>query len=420
MRTNSLAVFAWAVLVGGWVAACGDDDHVVRGGVDGSADAAPPTIVACNTIEYRGCTFEDVGCAANVLAFDVDLEQTANACGLHAHIECDADGCVESVDILADVPPGGDGGITPGGNLALLGAACASDMDCGTGMTCLAPDGASWYAGGPSNGYCTISCVEDATVCAQRPGAVCVGGGSADEAFCFEGCVLGGDPNGKCGNRVDVACLLVGQTAALQPISACLPTCGSDNQCPAGRFCDLLSGVCVDDAPVGDPIGTLCDPMAAVDPCAGFCMDFGGGIAMCSGLCTVGLDAPGCGINPATEDITPGAPVCLPLFSATDTVGDTGLCIQRCDCNDHCLHPNTACEGFNDTVLSDAFSSEGICFFQPAEGGVAGLSCELADGGPVPMSDAGPGPGSDASTPALDASVVPPDAATVLDAGDGG
>jgi hypothetical protein len=81
---------------------------------------------------------------------------------------------------------------------------------------------------------------------------------------------------------------------------------------------------------------------------------------MCTGYCTVGLDNPGCGIDPA-NGIPQGAPVCFPVFGDTDDNGDMGLCVQRCDCNSDCNHPAMVCVGFDDPVVEAAFGSMGIC-----------------------------------------------------------
>jgi hypothetical protein len=231
-----------------------------------------------------------------------------------------------------------------------IGTPCSADADCGDGLICLEPDGSDWFSGGPSDGYCTLNCAADSTVC-DAVNALCVAGQAVDEAYCFESCVRGGGFE-KCHARPDTACLEVAAGSA-----ACLPSCGSDSQCPVGEFCDLLNGVCVTTQRVGDPIGTPCS--VANDTCEGYCQDFGNGLVMCTALCTVGLEYPACGVDPA--DATSGDPVCLPVFADTDGVGDTGACIQRCDCNDQCLHPATVCMPFDDPTSEQAFSALGLC-----------------------------------------------------------
>jgi hypothetical protein len=98
---------------------------------------------------------------------------------------------------------------------------------------------------------------------------------------------------------------------------------------------------------------------------------------MCTGFCTVGLTYPACGVEP--ENVTAGDPVCLPLFANTDSAGDTGLCIQRCDCNDQCLHPANVCMPFDDAASEQAFSALGLC----AEDDLVSpnLACNVADAG---------------------------------------
>jgi hypothetical protein len=150
----------------------------------------------------------------------------------------------------------------------------------------------------------------------------------------------------------------------------------------------------------------------AEDTCAGFCESFGD-YGLCTGFCTVGLDAPGCGVDPA-DGVNPGDPFCLPVFSQTDAVGDTGECIQRCDCNGNCFDSQALCLSWGSAEAVELFSSEGVCARTTADAG-AGLVCA------GPQDDGGPGDGGSGdggSNP--DAGNNPAPADSGADAGDGG
>jgi hypothetical protein len=411
MRTSHFAVLAWVVLAGGWVAACDSDNGPTTGTGGTGPDGGLVTITGCNSIEHEGCSYNNVGCDDNVVGFTATLEDSVNLCEVTVAVEC-TEGCISSAVVQpGGAGPGPDGGnvIPPGVTTLPFGDPCDTDADCADGMSCLSPTGTDWFGGGPSFGYCTVPCAEDPAVCAQYTNAICVQGSSAAEAYCFEGCSRG--PVAKCDGRVDVACFQVGAANA-----ACLPTCGSDSQCPDGRFCDIVSGVCVDDEPQGDPVGTPCD-LNGENTCQGFCDDFGG-YGLCTGFCTVGLDSPGCGIDPA-DGVNPGDPFCLPVFSQTDAAGDTGLCIQRCDCNGQCLDSESMCLAWGSADAVELFSSEGICARTVMDAG-AGLVCEgevPPDGG---MSSTDAGLDSGTSNPDAGNNPSTPDASTSVDAGDAG
>jgi hypothetical protein len=273
---------------------------------------------------------------------------------------------------------------------APFGAFCDSDAECEDGLTCLTAEGSEWLGGGPAGGYCSLSCAQDPTICQQKyPNSMCITG-SGGEKFCFEACQHGDSLFGgeKCHSRVNSACYYLSSTSAA---SACLPSCGYDDECPAGRYCDLALGVCVDEQPAGLPIGTKCDPDSAENPCTGFCIELRTGQGVCSGSCTYG--APGaCGVPPDENPV--GSGICLPLYDlANDGVGDTGLCVQRCNTADDCLSPGSICSEFNDTATEEAYQAKGLC--------VPGLA--VGDGG----TDSGSTPADAAS----DSGASAPDAA---------
>ncbi|HTM45783.1 MAG TPA: hypothetical protein VL137_12565, partial [Polyangiaceae bacterium] len=378
--------FGLALLVAGWAAGCSSSKSVSHSGDSGSDASAGGSVTGCNEITTAdGCVYKNVGCDANTRTLDTPLEDVLTNCKISVHLECKADGCVGS---FREIPPltqpthngdaSSDSGIPPvTGTTSPFGAACDADADCGNGQICLRADDSGWLGGGPSHGYCTVACSTDSSICRKYPNSVCVSGASAGEAYCFEGCTPGvPDPNNpKCQAREDVTCW------QLLNAAVCQPMCGSDSQCPTGRFCDLLNGVCVTQQPAGDPIGTACDPTAATNNCAsGVCDNFGSGYGACSGRCNVGLGIPACGIDP--NSVHTGDPVCLALFSPTDDVGDVGVCVQRCDCNGDCLSSAAGCFGLPPD-LTTPLMAQGLCIPKAdlPDGG-AGLVCTAGqDGG---------------------------------------
>jgi hypothetical protein len=130
--------------------------------------------------------------------------------------------------------------------------------------------------------------------------------------------------------------------------------------------------MCVDAPQTGLPIGSSCTPES--DACEGFCLNFASAeepFYQCTAFCTFGG---GCGLAEGAQ-VLPGAPLCLPLFSVSDDIGDAGLCIQRCDCNDDCNDPGAICDPFGDPTFEEALEALGFCI-QPATPEDTGLACE--------------------------------------------
>jgi hypothetical protein len=192
--------------------------------------------------------------------------------------------------------------------------------------------------------------------------AICVSGTDATEAYYLRKCLvhsLQETQEDKCHGRVDVSCQRVASD-----LSVCRPSCGSDSQCPAGRYCNVALGVCVDDPPLGDPIGAPCDPDGP-NTCAGYCFSPVDGWAFCSGVCTLGAGIPGCGLDP--EDPTPpGSAYCETAI--LDPPGDTGICVPRCNCDGDCPQANEECWSGN------ADFNQGICWL--ASPNVEGMACQ--------------------------------------------
>ena len=248
-----------------------------------------------------------------------------------------------------------DGGTTTG-KAADLGKACATDAECGSGMTCLTATGKMLYGGGgPSNGYCSVKCTTpftgantggDATCAAL--GATCLDFGtpSVPAPYCVQNCVMGAvaDQSTKCQGRPDVACVPSTSDAA-SLAGFCNPLCGADSDCPTGRKCHPYYWICVDSSlPVtGTPLGSACtynaDP--SMDTCAGECFTLrtGSTVGVCTQYCVAG-NPTACNINrDATMSVADGTHgVCFPGADNGDA-GDLGYCIPECDTAASCAYP---------------------------------------------------------------------------------
>lgn len=242
-------------------------------------------------------------------------------------------------------PEGGGGGTTAS---SPLGRACETDTDCGE-MTCLkASDTVAEFSGGPAGGYCSTQCRKDAD-CGE--GGLCFR--DAAEGICVLECSLGPDIAGinealrdeKCHGREDLRCQSVGVP------SICLPTCGIDGQCPAGRYCDPLSRACIDEPSSGDPLGTACDP--STPECSGTCLQTSSG-NFCSELCVLGgvlVDTFDCG----------GIEQGLCVYSdAGKGAGDQAFCAAACLAHDDCLNPGYWCFGVGG--VTGVQIDNGFCF----------------------------------------------------------
>jgi hypothetical protein len=65
-------------------------------------------------------------------------------------------------------------------------------------------------------------------------------------------------------------------------------------------------------------------------------------------------------------------------FNDLDRAGDTGLCVQRCHCNEDCSHRAAYC----DFTRANEMGGYGVCLFTDATTrGDAGLTCTAADAG---------------------------------------
>ncbi|MCA9618741.1 MAG: hypothetical protein KC731_06960 [Myxococcales bacterium] len=219
---------------------------------------------------------------------------------------------------------------------ARLGGACAADMDCEAGLSCIRPsDDSPVLSGGAAGGYCSKTCTEDQ----ECEGGRCIVPSGASSGQCLLSCTLGPDLQftdddllvSKCRGREDVRC-----TPTTSGTPLCLPVCGTDAQCP-GRACDARSGMCVDAPSTGLPIGAVCDGSAPDEGgCAGVCSSFGGGADVCSQPCVLGgvLEAQDCG------GLAQGLCILRPDGYGP---GDDGRCAAACKSHDACAAPDWWC-----------------------------------------------------------------------------
>jgi hypothetical protein len=283
----------------------------------------------------------------------------------------------------ATASSGGGGGAAGGSR---FGRPCRADPDCGGGGVVCLTSGSSDLAGeGPANGLCVVDCAAGGpAACAPiDPNALCVAF-SGGAAYCMEPCTVGPVPRGgdKCHGRLDVACDDGSGTAPGDGF--CRPLCRGDFDC-AGRRCDLASGFCGDPGTVGAlPIGSVCDPQSATEPCSGSCSPVGGTSASsgtCQGLCSLG--GPGCGAAPGSS--APASVACL--FDGTAAgagdVGDIGLCAALCDCDSDCQLVTRVCRPFSSAALRAGYGRAGYCTDAVSRSGAPVPHAPCADAGPA-------------------------------------
>jgi hypothetical protein len=297
---------------------------------------------------------------------------------------------------------GRGGGGTGGGTTTALGEPCTSSSQCGTGLTCLLSDGLP-SGDGPPNGLCTFQCAADDECLEFANEAFCVV--FEDDAagntlnYCILGCTGGAVGAPKCRLRNDFACGILSTTPSTRSCvdtndcpaeqvcyaevegdptvchdmtTGCIPVCRADGDCASGQFCDHSSGFCTAMEPEGLPIGALCDPAAAEDPCNGFCTptDATQTQGTCSAFCSASLDATGCGWD--GTGAPPEAGCLYATIISRDGAGgislaesDLMLCGQLCDCNDDCPADIELCMDENavdpTASIQAIFGRDGYC-----------------------------------------------------------
>ena len=279
----------------------------------------------------------------------------------------------------------GSGGVVDG----TLGSACQDNSDCEDGLTCFTATSGALLGGSPASGLCTTTCSTGTMTCkAFGSTAACVYLDSST-ALCLEGCEFG-DPASevKCHSRSNAACA---QVYDAEPIggscmntadcadgfscvngfcyalsTVCVPQCNAPGDCSEGRFCDFGSsfsgfGLCREQAPDGLESGEPCDPNASM--CRGTCSPLTDSVAVCGDGCTYGVTA-SCGDEGS----------CLLLPYPEQGTGDAASCLELCDCNDDCRHPDLVCRPFpEDSSLEITRGRAGSCYLADAEN--AGIAC---------------------------------------------
>jgi len=281
------------------------------------------------------------------------------------------------------------GGGSFGISAKLLGAACATEEECGSeGLHCKRTTDMVFDGGGAPKGVCTTECAQQGTCQAIASSAVCVD--FAGSGYCLEGCTLAdGGAQPKCHSRPEFACTQL-DTDSLN-LAACQPSCRGDHDCSAPTFCDPNSGTCVSKNPMGRNFADDCDANATSDQCRGFCQKHPDmSHASCGELCSFGYP---CNWNSSD----PGGACVLGSSSiATIGIGDSGFCAQTCNCNVDCKSAGFSCVAFSADLVA-SFHAKGYCFEGvatdsiitdcEAAGGVGGL----ADGGSAGAPDGGAG-----------------------------
>jgi hypothetical protein len=249
---------------------------------------------------------------------------------------------------------------------SLLGAECAMDDDCGGVLRCLsAASDDPIFGGGPAGGFCTKAC--DTNDDCPGSSSTCLKNSANESGRCTLSCSIG-DSDGdalatldqelepsKCRGRADLRCDKIKNVGTV-----CLPTCGSDAQCGAGRFCDPRLAVCVDEPSTGLPTGAACELNASPATCAGSCVPFlDATITTCSTPCVLGL----------LDDAAPGATsncggikngLCA-FHPPENGPGDLGYCSPSCAAQSDCQgNPSFWC--FRVPAFAEASGGKGYCF----------------------------------------------------------
>jgi hypothetical protein len=246
----------------------------------------------------------------------------------------------------------------------IVGAACDADTDCKGGALCLRASGTEYGGGGPAAGYCTFECAATSDCQALDPQSGC--GNLGNTSYCFRTC-LSLDPvmgENKCLNRTDVVCFseAAGGMAftGQRQDGYCTPLCGSDADCPSGRFCHRQGGVCTPFPSPGAESGSRCELDSDCD--GQMCENRVNGVGICTAPCVLGSLA-GCGY---AEDAPVRDVACLtPLVAAgrfSEGVGDLGLCRELCDVDTDCSRAadGLVCKTLN-AGASEFFGRPGAC-----------------------------------------------------------
>jgi len=255
---------------------------------------------------------------------------------------------------------GSDGGVGdagPGVEPSALFGACQQDSQCpGEGAICRTA------AEGFPGGYCTVPCM-DRTPC--------------DDGFVYNHCLRRGDVEQsycelRCLNGID--CGRDGWTCLNQfedDSGACIPVCGSDEQCGDGAQCNPFTGECTTE-PVPDIGAVTGETCANDDACrSGACItevdDAGQPSGWVGGYCISNcILPPGYNTNSFFEGDAlpsgscPGDTVCLPRTFRAASRGDLGACYDQCTGDGDCRQGYTCLQEFR-VGMGSASYSNGVC-----------------------------------------------------------
>lgn len=258
----------------------------------------------------------------------------------------------------------------------IVGAPCETAGNCAAGLDCVPSTAVGpFQQGGPAGGYCTTTCTDtsDCQAIDALSGCALDGGTetedtSDDASYCIALCQTGSpDPNEfKCqavanATRADLACFPASNMAAAgRALGLCYPICQTDASCGDGRFCDLSTGICIDEQPPAANIGAACE--VDEDCPTGLCVTIGGS-SFCSAFCTFGSIG-GCGFDAELPEGERGA-ACLDAGFAGGGLGDVGFCSQLCDTAADCAQADYDCtdltELFADPQIQTVFGRTGFC-----------------------------------------------------------
>jgi hypothetical protein len=323
----------WGALV--VVAACSKNSS--PSGASTDADAGTSADAGCKPGDTEECTFDQL-CTG--VATCLPSGEGFGPC------QCDT------------VPSDGSGGI--------VGARCESDTDCLGGALCLRADGDLYAGGGPAGGYCTFACTATGDCTSHDTHSDCETVNSNGGRYCIRTCLSKDAEPGeaKCLNRPDLVCESIaadtGNFTADRQDGFCAPLCGSDEECPAGRFCNRQGHICVAFRAPGAPTGSACSLEADCDGHS--CENRVNGIGVCTAACTLG-SLSGCGYS--REDATRKAACVTAQVAASrfsEGSGDLGFCRELCDVDSDCIQ---AAHGFGCAPFTDQaaafFGRAGAC-----------------------------------------------------------
>ena len=259
-------------------AACSEPETCAAGLCLGATDERSGLCSAFCTLGVPGCGFDGsestIGAACLLAQVPGEGDGDSGLCFALCEVDADCNGegficvpeatsprggvCLPETAVPAQPEPNEP---EPGEPYTGVGAACAGDDDCSSGLSCLTADSDPFgIPGGPAQGYCSVPC-ENAVEC---PSTDTLCASTAGGGYCLEECDL--EDVNACHGRETTVCISIGGP------SVCVPTCTADTDC-GGRTCDVENGLCVD-VPV-EPTACTSDEdceQGVCDVAAGVCV----------------------------------------------------------------------------------------------------------------------------------------------------